>query len=139
MLHKIFNRFLLKIGELKDSGLIFYETIVGSHAYGLNTPESDIDVKGFYWVPPEAYLGLNPPVTQKDGQISDDNNDNTYYSLYKAFELLKTANPNMIELLWMPAEVLQISHPAIMGPMLENRRLFITKQAYFSHAEYARN
>jgi len=129
----------MDIEDLKKSGLIFYETIVGSRAYGLHNENSDIDVKGFYWVPPEAYLGLNPPVTQKDGHISDDKNDNTYYSLYKAFELLKTANPNMIELLWMPADVIQLRHSEIMDILLENRRLFITKQAYCSHAEYARN
>ena len=129
----------MNIDELKASGLIFYETIVGSIAYGTNTPESDIDTKGFYWIDPAEYLGLNPPVTQKHGQISDERNDNTYYSLFKAFELLKTANPNMIELLWMPSDCIRFSHPAIMPILFENRHNFITKQAYFSHAEYARN
>ncbi|MFA7219491.1 MAG: nucleotidyltransferase domain-containing protein [Synergistaceae bacterium] len=125
--------------ELDKSGLIFFRTIVGSNAYGTNTPESDIDEKGFFWIPSEAYLGLNPPIQAEDSQISDDNNDKTFYSLYNAFELLKNANPNLIELLWMPEDCILKSEPAIMQDLLENRSLFITKQAYYSHAEYARN
>lgn len=127
----------MNIDELKNSGLIFYETIVGSTAYGTNTPKSDIDIKGFYWVDSSEYLSLNPPVYQDDGQISDNNNDTTYYSLYKAFSLLKNANPNAIELLWMPEDCMQISNDSIMPILFENRKLFITKQAYYSHTKYA--
>jgi len=127
----------MQINELEKSNLIFYKTIVGSTAYGTNTPLSDIDIKGFYWVDPAEYLSLNPPVYQEDGQISDENNDTTYYSLYKAFSLLKNANPNAIELLWMPEDCIQISNNSIMPILFENRKLFITKQAYHSHTRYA--
>ena len=128
----------MNLEQLEESGLIFYRTIVGSYAYGTNTPSSDTDIKGFYWVDPEEYLSLNPPVTQKDGQISDERNDTTFYSLYKAFTLLATANPNMIELLWMPEECMIFRDNRLMDLLLEDRDLFISKQAYFSHAEYAR-
>lgn len=127
----------MNIEQLKNEGLIFYETIVGSHAYNTCNLKSDIDIKGFYWVDPSEYLSLNPPVYQEDGQISDDNNDTTYYSLHKAFSLLKNANPNAIELLWMPEDCIQISNDAIMPILFENRKLFITKQAYYSHTKYA--
>lgn len=129
----------MDIKELKESGLIFYETLVGSRAYGTYNENSDADKKGFFWVDPSDYVSLNPPVTPQTGQISDDKNDNTFYSLYRAFELLRDANPNIIELLWMPKDCSIAANQAIMTPLFENRNLFISKQAYHSHAGYARN
>jgi uncharacterized protein len=127
----------MDLNELKKSGNIIYKTIVGSHAYGTNVSTSDIDIKGFYWVDPKEYISLNPPVKPQDCQISDEKNDITYYSLYRAFELLKTANPNIIELLWMPNDCILHQDNSIMPVLLENRKIFISKQAYHSHARYA--
>ena len=129
----------MNIEELKNSGLIFYETIVGSRAYGTNDDNSDFDIKGFYWVDPKEYISLNPPVLPQDCQINDEGNNTTYYSLYRAFELLQTANPNISELLWMPQDCIQKIDSVIMPELIANRKIFISKQAYYSHAEYARN
>ena len=128
----------MNLPELEKSGLIFYKTMVGSQAYGTKISSSDVDVKGFYWVMPEDYLGLNPPIQPSQCQISDERNNNTFYSLYRAFELLKVANPNFIELLWMPKDCILYSDSIIMPDLLAERKLFISKQAYYSHAEYAR-
>lgn len=122
--------------KLQDSDRILYSVVSGSHAYGTNTPQSDMDLRGFYWVPANEYLGLNPPVTPNDGQINDEKNDIVYYSLYRAFTLLKTANPNMIELLWIPEDCIKVRHP-LMDILLDEREAFISKKAYFTHASYA--
>ncbi len=127
----------MNIEQLKKSGLIFYETIVGSVAYNTCNLNSDIDIKGFYWVDPSEYLSLNPPVTPQTSQINDEKHNVVYYSLYRAFELLKTANPNFIELLWTPKDCVIKKDDVIMPILLENRNIFITKEAYHSHAEYA--
>ncbi len=127
----------MDLQELEESGNIFYSTIVGSRAYGTFTQDSDTDVKGFYWVDPSEYLSLNPPVTPQTSQINDEKHNVVYYSLYRAFELLKTANPNFIELLWTPDDCVIKTDDVIMPILLENRNLFITKEAYHSHAEYA--
>jgi len=127
----------MDLKTLEDSGLILYKTIVGSRAYGTNNETSDTDIKGFYWVDPSEYLSLNPPVTPQTSQINDEKHNVVFYSLYRAFELLKTANPNFIELLWTPKDCVIKTDDVIMPILLENRNLFITKEAYHSHADYA--
>lgn len=120
------------IEELKASGRIIFECISGSHAFGLSTPKSDIDIRGFYVNPYTEYLGLNEPA----GQVSNEKNDITYYSLRKGFELLMTANPNMIELLWMPEDCVKIQTP-LMTKLIENRNLFISKKCFHTHSGYS--
>lgn len=38
----------MTIEDLREQGLIVLECISGSKAYGLDTPASDTDIKGFY-------------------------------------------------------------------------------------------
>jgi len=122
----------MNVEDLKTSGRIIFETVSGSIAYGTNTPQSDVDLRGFYINPINEYLGLNEPA----GQISDENNDTTYYSLKRAFELLMSANPNMIELLWMPQDCVRISSEA-MERLIAHRNLFISKKCFHTHSGYA--
>ena len=42
---------------LVENGLILFETIVGSQAYGTQTPTSDIDKKFVYILPMDSILG----------------------------------------------------------------------------------
>ncbi|MFA5313803.1 MAG: nucleotidyltransferase domain-containing protein [Methanomassiliicoccales archaeon] len=122
----------MNIEKLKKSGRIIFECVSGSHAYGLSVAESDTDIRGIYANPPSDYLGLNEP----ELQISDAKNDITYYSLKRVFELLQTANPNIIELLWMPEDCIRIQSP-IMNRLIANRNIFISKKCYHTHIGYA--
>jgi len=122
----------MNVEDLKTSGRIIFETVSGSISYGTNTPQSDVDLRGFYVNPPNEYLGLHEPAAQ----ISDKNNDTTYYSLKRAFELLMSANPNMIELLWMPQDCVRISSEA-MERLIAHRNLFISKKCFHTHSGYA--
>lgn len=123
----------LTLEELQKSGRIIYSVVSGSHAYGTNTPDSDVDLRGYYWVPPEDYISLYDVQPQTD----DTTHDTCYYTLKRAFDLLKTANPNQIELLWMPDDCIKICKSPIMDEMIDNRSLFISKKTYFTHASYA--
>jgi predicted nucleotidyltransferase len=123
----------MNIEELKKSGRIIYEATSGSIAYGTSCPTSDKDIRGYYWTPKSAYISL---FTVKP-QINDEKNDIIYYNLARAFELLKTANPNCIELLWIPQDCISIFKSPIMDELFANRYLFISKKAYYTHAEYA--
>jgi uncharacterized protein len=123
----------MNVTELKESGRIIYEVTSGSHAYGTNVATSDRDIRGFYWSPMKDYAGLIPVKEQ----VNDEKNDIVYYDLKRAFELLKTANPNMIELLWIPEDCVHTFQHPIMTIMMNNKKLFISKKAYFTHAEYA--
>ena len=122
----------MNIKELKQSDRIIYEAIGGSWAYGTNTPKSDKDVRGIYLNPKHDYLGLREP----SKQINDDKNDIVYYSLKRFFELIQSANPNLIEMLWYPEDCI-IYKSRIMEVLFSNRNLFISKKAFFTHIKYA--
>jgi len=49
----------MKIQDLKDQNLIILECISGSKAYGLDTPQSDTDIRGVFILPQEDIYGLN--------------------------------------------------------------------------------
>ena len=122
----------MNVKELKESGRIIFECISGSHAYGTNVETSDEDIRGFFIPPNEDYLSLIDPPKQ----VGDEKHDITYYSLKRAFELLQTANPNIIELLWMPKDCIKIMTPQ-MEKLIENRDVFISKECFRTHSEYA--
>jgi len=122
----------MNIEILKQSGRIIFETITGSTAYGLNTPESDIDMVGVYSSPISELLSLKSFVDE----VSDEKHNIKYYSLKKYFSLAKDCNPNIIELLFMPKDMIRIKTDK-MNKIIENRNLFISKKAKFTHAGYA--
>lgn len=68
----------------------------GSHSYGLNTPTSDIDIRGIFKDSIDQILGFD-----KIEQLQANNNDVTIFSFTKAIELITNQNPNMMELLWV--------------------------------------
>ena len=111
---------------------LLFETVVGSQAYGLAGPGSDRDVKGVYVEPREALLCLEPPAAQ----VELDRGTVVYYALRRFLALALTANPNIIELLFMPADcVLQVD--SAFEAVLRERKQFITRQAYATHVRYA--
>jgi len=73
-----------------------YVTKHGSHAYGLNTPSSDLDIKGVFVAPRQYYLGFLSRVEQIEER---DPNDLVVYELRKFFALAADCNPNIIEVL----------------------------------------
>ncbi|MFK5924779.1 MAG: nucleotidyltransferase domain-containing protein [Verrucomicrobiota bacterium] len=120
----------LLLSEQTDS--IIFECLSGSHSYALNTPESDEDIKGLFVLPGIAYLSLDAPVCQ----LADAKNDVVYYSLLRFLGLALSANPNIIELLYMPDDCVRKS-TRHFEKLQQQRDLFITKKAYDSHVGYA--
>lgn len=83
----------------KGSKLIF-KGLVGSHAYGLSTEKSDVDIKGIYIQSNEDILS-----NRYTPQINI-HADECYYEIRRFLELVSTANPNVIELLFLPEHCL---------------------------------
>ena len=106
--------------------------LAGSRAYGTATPESDEDYRGVFVLPMREYLSICETVMQ----VSDERNNTTYYTLKRFLELAATANPNIIEMLFMPDDCVVFESP-LMKRLLESRDRFITKQVYSSHVHYA--
>lgn len=109
---------------------IIYKCIVGSQAYGTSTPTSDIDYKG-------VYLQTNKEILIGDyKQQFEVSKDETYYEVARFLELLKTANPTMLELLFMPEKCV-IEKSPVFDIILKHKHNFLTKQVRNSFAGYA--
>jgi predicted nucleotidyltransferase len=122
----------MNVEELKKSGRIIFEAVMGSHAYGLSTPKSDEDIRGIYVNPKDEYLGLEEPA----GQISTDKENVVYYSLKRFFELALPLNPNIIELFFAPADCVRICEPA-MKRLIAARQMFASTKCYHTFSGYA--
>ncbi|WP_121160599.1 nucleotidyltransferase domain-containing protein [Micromonospora pisi] len=71
--------------------------VVGSTAYGLAGPGSDVDRLGLFAAPTEAVLGLTPP---KDTHVTN-KPDATYHEAAKWCRLALGGNPTAMELVWL--------------------------------------
>jgi predicted nucleotidyltransferase len=98
----------MRIDDLKKQNLIILECISGSRAYGLDTKDSDTDIKGVFVLPKEQFYGLN-----YIPQISNPSNDIVYYELGRFMQLLSLNNPNILELLNTPESAVIYKHPIL--------------------------
>ena len=79
-----------------DYGDIELLVIAGSTAYGLATPESDLDYKGFYTADLDSVLGLK---SRHDSWVSHDPADISMHETRHFTRLALQCNPNIIEVL----------------------------------------
>ncbi|GAB2634090.1 nucleotidyltransferase domain-containing protein [Nocardia goodfellowii] len=82
-------------------GDLLLEGVVGSFAYGLDTPASDVDYLGVYVEPTRSFLGLKPPTRDKGTRHGRDGADATYHEVGKAMGLILSCNPTVTEILWL--------------------------------------
>lgn len=123
--------------ELQPSSIILGYR--GSIVHGTYRPSSepnsidDKDIMGVYIAPIEHYFGLGrqDTIERMEGEW-----DVVSYELVKFVRLLLKSNPNVLSLLWMePRHYIKLTRT---GELLkENRRLFLSKQAYHSYCGYA--
>lgn len=119
--------------ELSQKYLIF-KCQAGSHAYGMNTANSDQDIRGLFIAPPEYHLGNFQHVEQVE--IKSTGEDCVIYELKKFVELASKCNPNIIEMLFTPERFVYHIDPAF-EEFIVNRHLFISKIAKFAYSGYA--
>lgn len=112
---------------------IILEGVTGSKAYGLDTENSDTDIKGIYLLPTRKVLSLNfdPQGTTKDNTDPDW----VYHEVGKFMKLAMAGNPTITELLWLDDYTLLTP----IGQLLvDNRKLFLStkaiKKAYSGYA-----
>ena len=122
----------MNIQELRKTDLIILEHIKGSTLYGTNTPESDIDIGGIFIVPNKEWLSLQNP----HKEIGDKKGDEKYYELRRYFELACTANPTVLETMFVPKEFVRIIKPQA-ELLMDNAEIFITKKCHHSYSGYA--
>jgi predicted nucleotidyltransferase len=112
---------------------LIYQVIAGSQAYGLDTPESDLDLRGVC-IPPRRYLlGLS---SFEQWEQQDESGDVVIYALEKFARLALACNPNIIELLYTdPRHVTFINDYG--QQLVENRDKFLSRRARHTFAGYA--
>jgi hypothetical protein len=96
----------MRLDDIQNSNQhLLLRCISGSHAYGLNLPHSDTDIKGVFVLPKEKFYGL----TFID-QVNNETNDIMYYEIKKFVDLLLKNNPNILELLATPDDCILYKH-----------------------------
>ena len=103
----------------------------GSHAYGTNNENSDLDIRGIATNKPNDIL-----LGRDFETVINKETDTVIYSLRKIVSLLKTCNPNTIELLGLkPEHYLFLNDYGKM--LLDNKNLFLSKICISSFGGYA--
>ena len=103
----------------------------GSHAYGTNKEDSDVDIRGI------AVNSSRNILTGRDfEQVVNTDTDTVIYSVDKMFNLLCACNPNNIELLGLKPE--HYLYTSKIGDLiLDNKSLFLSRVCIQSFGGYA--
>lgn len=109
---------------------LIFKAVVGSQAYGTAIPTSDIDLKGVFLESTDHLLGFGYREQIEVGK------DETYYELRRFLQLLQSANPTVLELLYSPEDCILFKHP-VYNILLDHRDKFLTTQCANSFGGYA--
>lgn len=120
--------------------------IVGSQAYGLNTPTSDIDIKGVCIAPADYYYGIKDFYQKDKGwddphdppsskfPILEEITDCCIYELRKFMDLAMKNNPTILEMLWL--KDYEYLNPSVGLELVANRDMFLSKRVKHTYAGY---
>lgn len=109
---------------------IVLEGIVGSQAYGLATPESDIDKLGVFVAPNKDILGMQPV---QETRVTNDP-DVTLHEVRKYLALAAKGNPTVLELLFLRSYSVMTD----VGELLiENKDAFLSQRIRKTYGGYA--
>ena len=124
----------MTIEELRKSGMIAFEYIRGSHAYGLNTATSDEDHGGVFICPKEMLYGLRGKYIE---QVADEKGDTVFYEFGRWIELLLKSNPTAMESLFIPKRcIVGEVHPMVQY-VIDHRDMFLSKECFKTLTGYA--
>lgn len=122
--------FLKENEHLKDNIILL--GLCGSYAYGVETINSDLDLRGIALNSKHDILGIDEGFQQ----FIDKNTDTTIYSFNKMMKLLMNCNPNTIEILGLkPEHYLYIS--PIGKELIDKRNIFLSQKAAYTFGAYA--
>lgn len=123
--------FLRENDHLRDNIILL--GLGGSHAYGMNKEDSDLDIRGIALnSKKEILLGTDFE------EVVNEDTDTTIYSFNKMIKLLTSSNPNTIEILGlMPDQYLFMTD--IGGELINNRKMFLSKICIHTFGGYSQS
>lgn len=108
---------------------VILRVVVGSRAYGLDEPGSDVDVRGVFLPPAELHWSLHGVPEQ----IDDEPAQATFWELQKFLWMACKANPNALECLWSP----RVEHCTPLGrELLALRAAFLSRLVFQTYSGY---
>ena len=120
---------------MSDLKNILVKHLAGSHAYGTNTPESDVDYRGIFYTP---IADIYSPFKIKGEQNDSNEEDTKFYELRKYINLYVKCNPNIVETLWV--ENSDITFKTNVYDMLRSEReALLCSKVAFTYTGYAHN
>lgn len=130
---ELFNKGVEIIGEklAQDDRELLYLVCSGSHAWGLERPDSDIDLRGIYKDPLHKVISVNrgaDTIEYKDGLY-----DFQLYEVEKFLRMLCNHNGNMVNMLWLP----QPRIVTLKLPFAWLSTTFLTKRLRYYYRGYA--
>ncbi len=108
---------------------IIYRCIIGSRAYGLDEPGSDIDRRGVFVPPAEMHWSLSGVPEQ----IEYDATQECYWELQRFLALALKANPNILECLYTPLVETALDEAVELRAM---RSIFLSQLIYQTYNGY---
>jgi len=109
---------------------IIYRCVVGSRAYGLDTDESDTDLRGIYLAPSDLQWSL----FGAPEQFEDNAAQSCYWELQKFLAMALKANPNILECLYSP---LVEKQTPLATELLAIRERFLSQMIFQTFNGYA--
>lgn len=117
-------------GQFDLEQCVIYRCVVGSRAYGLDTEDSDTDLRGVYLAPAEMQWSL----FGTPEQFEDNGAQTCYWELQKFLIMALKANPNILECLYSP---LVEKTSAIGDELLALRNYFLSQMIFQTFNGYA--
>lgn len=121
-------KFIRTDEQLHNNIILLY--LSGSYAYGTNTEDSDIDVRGITLNSKRQVL-----LGQDFGSISDTNTDTVIYSFKKMVKMLCSNSPSAIEIFGLKPEHILFSN-YIGEDLLKRKDMFLTKKVGYAFKGY---
>lgn len=131
LLTKIADKHKESLPWLKSWTILLVKS--GSHAYGTNTPTSDLDAKGVAIASSDYYLGFSKSFEQAEskGEV-----DAVIYEMRKFFKLCADNNPNILEVVWTNDDDVLFETP--LGKELRDlRHMFLSRKVKHTFSGYA--
>lgn len=126
---------MLDFDSIRKNGDLLFESIRGSHLYGLATETSDIDTYGIWCCPISWLLGSG---RSYNPDIKSEKNDDSWYDLGKYIGLLEESNPDAIISLFTPDSKILHFDP-ILEPLWNIRDQILSKACFKSFSGYAKD